>query len=70
MDRTSRVRPSLPIVLAGVIVVGTGLGLVISANRFGLEFAKAATFAWAVGIATAFVTLGATARVPWATLEV
>lgn len=60
-DPRNRVRVELPVVMAGVIVVGTGLGLVISAERFGFEFARTAAIAWAVGVATAFVTLACAA---------
>jgi O-antigen ligase len=56
LDQRNLVRPRMPIILAGIVLAGTGAGLVVSWYRFGGQFARLAAYAWALGIATALVT--------------
>lgn len=51
-DRSARTRPSAPVVLAGVLLVGTGLGLVRTWQRWGPAFTGLAAQTWLQGIAT------------------
>lgn len=58
VDRRARVRPGWPILLGAGVVLGTGLGLVVSAERFGVDFALDAFELWFQGPFTAFAALG------------
>jgi hypothetical protein len=48
-------RPSLPVILAGALIVGTGLGLLRSWQRWGASFAQQAGQIWFTGIATMLI---------------
>jgi O-antigen ligase len=52
IDWRNRTRPSLPVILAGALMVGTGLGLVRSWQRWGRSFAEQAGGVWLQGVAT------------------
>ncbi len=54
-DPVARRRPPAPVVLAIVLLVGTGLGLVRTRLRWGDDFFNLATQAWVTGIATMLV---------------
>jgi len=58
IDPQSRFRPGWPLILAALVLIGSGAGLFLSWYRFGWGFARLAAFAWGNGIATALVTLG------------
>lgn len=57
VDRRARVRPGWPLLLAGGLVVGTGLGLGLSWSRFGSDFALDAAEIWFQGPFTAVAAL-------------
>jgi len=57
-DRTARRRPTramLPVILAGALIVGTGLGLIRSWDRWGKDFAEQAGEIWLQGVATMLI---------------
>ena len=56
----ARARPSPPVVLASLLLVGTGLGLIRTAIRWGSDFAASAAGTWLSGIATMLVVYIAT----------
>jgi hypothetical protein len=47
-----RARPSIPVVLAGGLLVATSLGLLVTYQRWGFAFAADAAGTWVTGIAT------------------
>ena len=51
-DRSARARPSAPVVLACVLLVVTGLGLIRTWARWGSEFTGLAAQIWLQGVAT------------------
>lgn len=57
VDPKARVRPGWPLVLAAGVVVGTGLGLLVSSERFGAAFALDAFELWFQGPFTAVAAL-------------
>lgn len=63
IDKASRFRPGWPLILAGVVLVGSGSGLIVSWYRFGFDFARLAAYAWMNGIAAALVVLACAAWV-------
>jgi len=48
----ARMRPSAPVILAGLLIVGTGLGLIRTWMRWGGTFTGLAAGTWLQGIAT------------------
>jgi len=56
----ARARPSAPVILASLLLVGTGLGLIRTAVRWGPEFASSAAGTWLSGIATMLLVFIAT----------
>jgi hypothetical protein len=57
VDRRSRVWPGWSLVLAGGVILGTGVGLLVSAQRFGIAFALDAFELWFQGPFTAVAAL-------------
>jgi hypothetical protein len=58
VDPRARIRPGWPLLLGAGIVLGTGLGLLVSAQRFGVAFALDAVEIWFQGPFTAVAALG------------
>ena len=56
----ARARPSAPVVLAAVLLVTTGLGLIRTAMRWGSDFTALAAGTWLSGIATMLLVFIAT----------
>ncbi|HEY8800377.1 MAG TPA: hypothetical protein VIM20_07225, partial [Candidatus Limnocylindrales bacterium] len=57
-DRAARRRPTratLPVILAGTLILGTGLGLIRSWDRWGKDFAEQAGEIWLQGVATMLI---------------
>ena len=57
---SARARPSAPVVLALVLLVTTGLGLIRTEMRWGLSFAALAAGTWLQGVATMLLVFVAT----------
>jgi hypothetical protein len=58
VDQSARKRPTramLPVLLAGALIIGTGLGLVRSWDRWGKDFAEQAGEIWLQGVATMLI---------------
>lgn len=55
VDAGARSRPSAPVLLAGALLVGSGLGLVQTRLRWGVEFTQLAAQTWMTGVATMLV---------------
>jgi hypothetical protein len=55
MDVEARRRPSAPVILAGALLLGSGLGLIRTQARWGAEFANLAFQIWVTGVATMLV---------------
>jgi len=58
VDPTARRRPTramLPVILAGALILGTGLGLIRSWDRWGKDFAEQAGEIWLQGVATMLI---------------
>jgi hypothetical protein len=48
-------RPTVPVILAAALIVGSGLGLVVSWQRWGSSFAEQAGEIWLQGVATMLI---------------
>ena len=58
VDPTARRRPTramFPVILAGALILGTGLGLIRSWDRWGKDFAEQAGEIWLQGVATMLI---------------
>lgn len=59
----SRTRPTVPAILAGGLLIGSGLGLVVSWQRWGADFVETAGAIWLQGVATMLIVFIATTLV-------
>lgn len=55
VERDGRIPPSAPVVLAGALLFGSGLGLIQTRQRWGADFAELAAQTWLTGVATMLV---------------
>lgn len=60
VDATARTRPTLPALLAGGLIIGSGLGLIVTWRRWGTDFTEAAGALWLQGVATMLIVFIAT----------
>ena len=58
VDRTARIRPSLPVVLAMALFIVSGLSLVETRLRWGNDYATAAAQIWLQGVGVMLVIFG------------
>ncbi len=59
LDRGARFRPPAPVILTGGLFVTSGLGLVISWQRWGTAFAESAAEIWLQGVGTMLIVFAA-----------
>jgi O-antigen ligase len=55
LDPSARIRPRAPVLLAGGLIVASGLSLIRSWQRWGTDFAQPAAEIWLQGVATMLV---------------
>jgi len=55
LSPAARARPSAPVILAGLLLAGSGLGLVRTRLRWGADFTELAAQIWLQGVATMLV---------------
>jgi hypothetical protein len=60
VDRDARIRPPVPVMLAGGLFMASGLGLVRSWQRWGPSFAESAGEIWLQGVGTMLIVFVAT----------